>query len=346
MPPTMKKLSIIIPMYNVEPYVEKCIRSLENQDIPQSDYEIICVNDGSPDNCREITETLQQEFSNIVLINQENQGVSMARNNGIDRATAKYLLFIDPDDYVEPNKLASVLGSADSIQSQVHFLGFSLLNEGGSLRKSILNKNIKGITYTGLDAYFISRDGRYDPDRMVAILFKREFLNKNNLRYLPDAPYLEDGELIARILCLAERCTFDGRSFYQRTSRPGSATKSNLYHTSKATNGFILAARNLKKFQASTDLSEAQKEFLNQPICKFVLLAVNSCIGSNTFQRLSAVRNALNKPGLKKCNLNGCNSLYRRYGYLYNISLYLGALALVLFPRIMRIRWILRKGYF
>ena len=331
-------------MYNVAPYVERCIRSLEDQDIPPEDYELISINDGSPDNCGEIVTRLQHEFSNIVLINQENQGVSMARNNGIDRATAKYLLFIDPDDYVEPNKFASVLGSADSIQSQVHLLGYSLLNEGGSLRKSILNKNIKGITYTGLDAYFVSRDGRYDPDRMWAILFKREFLNKNNLRFLSDVPYLEDGELIARILCLAERCTFDGHSFYQRTSRPGSATKSNLYHTSKATNGFILAAGNLKKFQGSTDLSEAQKEFLNQPICKFVLLAVNSCIGTNTFRRLSAVRKALSKPGLKKCNLNGCNAYYRRYGHAYNISIYSGALALVLFPRIMRITSILKKG--
>ena len=92
----MKSLSIIIPIYNVAPYVERCIRSLEDQDIPKDDYEIICINDGSPDNCREIVEQLQQEFSNIILINQENQGVSMARNNGIDLSEGKYLLFVDP----------------------------------------------------------------------------------------------------------------------------------------------------------------------------------------------------------------------------------------------------------
>ena len=79
------QLSIIIPMYNVAPYVERCIRSLEDQDIPRNEYELICINDGSPDNCREIVEQLQLEFSNIVLINQINQGVSVARNNGIDK---------------------------------------------------------------------------------------------------------------------------------------------------------------------------------------------------------------------------------------------------------------------
>ena len=79
----MKRLSIIIPMYNVASYVERCIRSLENQDIPKEDYELICINDGSPDNCKEIIVRLQKEFSNIILIDQENQGVSRARNNGV-----------------------------------------------------------------------------------------------------------------------------------------------------------------------------------------------------------------------------------------------------------------------
>lgn len=60
------RLSIIIPAYKVADYIEKCIRSLEEQDIPKSDYEIIVTNDGSPDNCREIVEKLQEEFSNII----------------------------------------------------------------------------------------------------------------------------------------------------------------------------------------------------------------------------------------------------------------------------------------
>ena len=80
------QLSIILPIYNVAPYVEKCIRSLEDQDIPKDTYEIICVNDGSPDNSQQIVEKLQQEFSNIILINQKNQGVSVARNVGIEKA--------------------------------------------------------------------------------------------------------------------------------------------------------------------------------------------------------------------------------------------------------------------
>lgn len=87
----MKRLSIIIPMYNVENYVERCIMSLENQDISKADYEIICINDGSPDDSRGVIVRLQEKFSNIVLIDQENRGVSNARNNGINAARGNTL---------------------------------------------------------------------------------------------------------------------------------------------------------------------------------------------------------------------------------------------------------------
>jgi len=343
----MKHLSIVIPMYNVAPYVERCIRSLENQDIPKDDYEIICINDGSPDNCREIVESLQIEFPNIILINQENQGVSRARNNGIDNAKGKYLLFIDPDDYVDSNTFERVLSNADNNQIQVSFLGFTFLKINGNIHKKVLNENISSKVYNGFEAYYLARgDGRTDPDRMWAVLFERKFMIDNNLRFLPEVAYLEDGELIARIMCHAERCTFDGHSFYQRTSRPGSATKSDLFHTPKATNGFIRSAKNLKDFQASNNLTKIQKEFLNQPICKFVLLALNSCTGSSTIKRLRALRITLNKLGFKKCNLKGCDPSYQIQGYFYNISIYLGAIAVVWVERIMYYKWNLRKKYF
>src|SRR5690606_24149359 len=97
---SMLRLSIIIPMYNVEPYIERCLSSLQDQDIPMEEYEIICINDGSPDNSREVVIRFQRQNKNIILIDQSNQGVSKARNNGINVARGKYLLFVDPDDYI------------------------------------------------------------------------------------------------------------------------------------------------------------------------------------------------------------------------------------------------------
>lgn len=309
-------------MYNVAPYVERCIRSLEDQDIPKKDYELICINDGSPDNCREIVEGLQQEFTNIVLINQENQGVSRARNNGIDKAKGKYLMMIDPDDYILPDTLKIVLDKAEKNNAQVSFLGFRFLNEDGSIRIDILNEKEAEKVYKGIDAYFLARgDGRTDPDRMWAVLYETAFMNANKLRYLPDVPYLEDGELIARIMCLAERCIFDERLFYFRTTRPGSATNSSLFHSEKATNGFIKAAINLKRFQEEQTLSVKKKEFLNQPICKFTLLVLMGQMQS--LSKFKEAKKKLNISGLRKCSIRGCNNYYLAEGFLYNISPYL-----------------------
>ena len=80
------KLSIILPVYNVAEYVERCIRSLENQDIAKSEYELIAVNDGSTDQSVQVIEKLQKEFSNINLVHKKNGGLSSARNYGIKHA--------------------------------------------------------------------------------------------------------------------------------------------------------------------------------------------------------------------------------------------------------------------
>lgn len=317
----MKSLSIIIPMYKVEEYVERCIRSLEDQDIPRNDYEIICINDGSPDNCREVILRLQKEFKNIILIDKENQGVSRARNDGIDTAIGKNLLFIDPDDYIETNSLGRILNTADEYKAEVSFLGFTFLNEDGTVRTQIFSGDYQFEIYNGLEAYVLSRgDGRTDPDRMWAVLFDREFIDKNNLRYLPDVPFLEDGEFIARILCLAKRCVFDGKSFYMRTTRPGSATNSNLFHTEKATVGFLLAADNLKRFKLEQNLTDNQREFLNQPIVKYTILALSSLSRKNIAQKRKSINSFIKENNLDGLRLDGCHQPYLFYGKLFNIS--------------------------
>lgn len=320
----MKRLSVIIPMYNVEEYVEKCIRSLEDQDIPTNEYEIICINDGSPDNCRGIVLGLQEEFDNIILIDKKNQGVSLARNDGIDKASGNYILFIDPDDYVEVNSLKRVLQTAVENKAQVSFLGFTILSEKGTIKEQVVYENWYSQVFNGTEAYFISRgDGSTDPDRMWAVLFLRSFINKNNLRYLPDVPFLEDGEFIARILCLAKRCIFDREPFYLRTTRSGSATNSALFYHEKATIGFLLAADNLKRFKREHYLNDNQRKFINQPIVKFAVLALSSSLRKNMARKRKAIYSFFKKNDLNKLCLDGCHQPYLLYGKLFNFSPYI-----------------------
>ena len=315
----MKRLSIIIPMYNVEPYVERCIRSLEDQDISADQYEIICINDGSPDDSIGVVKKLNKEFDNIILIDQENQGVSRARNNGIDRATGKYMMFIDPDDYVESNKLERVLSLAEKQDIEVCFLGFTFLKIDGSVRNHVTNTFDESIVYPGTEAYLLARgNGRTDPDRMVAVLFSSAFINRYHLRYLQGIPYLEDGEFIARILCLANRCVFDSIPFYQRTTRPGSATNSNLFNSDRAINGFLVAAENLHRFQKSEHLTQDQKKFLNQPIAKFTILAFKSSLNRPFLYSYRSICRKLKSLDLVKLEKNGVVRPYTRFVWFYN----------------------------
>ena len=101
------KLSIIVPIYNVAPYLRKCVDSLLAQDI--SDYEIILVDDGSPDECPQICNQYAERYSNIKVIHQPNAGLSAARNTGIAAATGDYIMFVDSDDYLQPNVLGALM---------------------------------------------------------------------------------------------------------------------------------------------------------------------------------------------------------------------------------------------
>jgi len=122
-------LSIIVPVYNVEKFLRKCVESLEQQDLAQNLYEVILINDGSTDHCREICQELAGQYDNIQVIHQENQGVSTARNKGMDAAKGKYIMFVDPDDYIEPNIVGRVVDVAEKNKTELCFYLSEHFNE-------------------------------------------------------------------------------------------------------------------------------------------------------------------------------------------------------------------------
>ena len=105
----MIQLSIIIPMYNVEKYIHKCIHSVVQNNLKRDDFEIIIVDDESPDNSLSIATEIAKEFDNITIISQKNKGLGGARNTGIQNAKGKYVLFLDSDDFYTPNSLETIL---------------------------------------------------------------------------------------------------------------------------------------------------------------------------------------------------------------------------------------------
>ena len=103
----MIKLSFIVPIYNVEPYLRKCVDSLLAQDY--SDYEIILVDDGSPDGCPKICDEYAAAHKNVRVVHRPNGGLSAARNSGIEVAKGEYICFVDSDDYWEPNVIGRLM---------------------------------------------------------------------------------------------------------------------------------------------------------------------------------------------------------------------------------------------
>ena len=123
----MIKLSFIVPIYNVEPYLRKCVDSLLAQDY--SDYEIILVDDGSPDGCPKICDEYAAAHKNVRVVHRPNGGLSAARNSGIEVAKGEYICFVDSDDYWEPNVLGGLMAQVERENLDVLRFNYQNVNE-------------------------------------------------------------------------------------------------------------------------------------------------------------------------------------------------------------------------
>lgn len=130
-------ISVIIPVYNVENYIEKCLETLINQTYKK--LEIILIDDGSSDNSGNICDKYQKEDSRIKVIHKKNEGASEARNVGIEQATGKYLAFVDADDYIDYTMLEKMYNQIKQDNAQIVFCGYSRINDIGIEKENFLD---------------------------------------------------------------------------------------------------------------------------------------------------------------------------------------------------------------
>lgn len=248
------KLSIVIPVYNVERYIEKCLLSCINQDIQASDYEIIVVNDGTPDNSMTIVENIAKSHCNIKILNQENQGLSVARNNGFEIATGDYVWFVDSDDWIEENCLRRITNElTDNID--ILQLQYRLAYDDSALNKdcyTIIDRCVSGFDQT-------CNGGLPAPAQFC--IYRANFLRDNNLSFVKGI-YHEDSEFKPRAVYLAEKIMSDNivsYNYYQRQS--GSITSS---FSIKRANDIICVCNSLYDF--SQNLPSSIKKFFYSQI--------------------------------------------------------------------------------
>ena len=200
----MTKLSIIIPVYNVEKYIRPCIESIFKQGLNDKDFEVIIVNDGTEDRSMEVIVDIINAHPNIRIIEQENHGLSIARNNGLEIAIGKYILFIDSDDILISNSLSYLLNIALSKRPDLVVADFLKMNDNEIIqRKSIQQKDGVIQERTGNDMLLLPLYSGYSC--VWHTLFKRDFLNKNDIRFIPYI-YYEDTPFTMQCYAKAGKC--------------------------------------------------------------------------------------------------------------------------------------------
>lgn len=208
-------LSIIIPVYSVEAYIEKCLLSCLEQDISYDAYEIIIVNDGSPDNSVVIAENIAKSYNNIKIINQENRGLSGARNTGIRHAQGDYLWFVDSDDWIKENCLHEITTQLYQETPDCLVMGAAnVLNNNAYKRR---NSQIKAKTGVELLKKGVEICATF-------AIWKKSFLKDNKLCFYEGILH-EDIEFSPRAYYLAKKVSYIDDIIYYVYSNPNSITR-------------------------------------------------------------------------------------------------------------------------
>ncbi|MBO5181549.1 MAG: glycosyltransferase [Paraprevotella sp.] len=213
-------LSIIIPAYNVEAFLSKCVNSCMEQDLTQDDYEIILVNDGSSDRTEKIIRDLVVNHSNMLSISQTNQGLSMARNAGMSSAKGEYIMFVDADDWIAPfclSKLKNEISKAD----KPDIVRFKACNTDGvnvyeRMDYCKEDKTVcRGAQVWKSNCYIVCSTFN---------LYKRAFLLEFQLNFMPGV-FHEDCEFTPRAFCAATSVLTLDMLVYYVFQNPNSITR-------------------------------------------------------------------------------------------------------------------------
>lgn len=281
------KFSLILPVYNVEKYLEKCIKSCLIQDISQNEYEIIIVIDGSPDNSISIAKNFAKNNPCIKIIEQENQGLSGARNTGLKSAQGEYIWFIDSDDYIEPCILSNIYKQLKQNDLDCLWIQWRNISENGKIIphydqtiNQISNKIFDGKSFMknvlGIYLYAWS------------FIYRRNFLEDKELTFTTKMFY-EDSDFAFRSLPNIKRIQLYNQNCYYYLSRTNSIV--NTLNSQKIKD---ICHNALTAFSLSKESKELEI-FYQRCYSSFILLAIRGCILGKSPMDLSYIQAILTK---------------------------------------------------
>lgn len=280
----MISLSIIVPIYNVEKYVRSCVESLYHQGLAEDTFEVIIVNDGTEDNSMDVIADIINSHSNFTIINQQNQGLSIARNNGIAAAKGQYILFVDSDDLLVENSLMPILNKALETNVDIAVAEFiETKGEGAEYHQPA----IQYIEETSGKQLFLTDFKNYVWHK----LYKKKFLEENNLRFIP-AIFYEDIPFTHECYLKAGKCLRTNTILYLYRRRPDSITRS-YFNKEKRISSIIAITRTMElkplidnDIQLYDRLQDIAFEYISKFICTVIHCKINRQERNDTIDAL------------------------------------------------------------
>ena len=309
----MIRLSFIVPVYNVEAYLEKCVNSLQHQHLSKNEYEIILIDDGSKDVSGIICDQLASDNRNITVIHQSNKGLSEARNAGMKVARGRYILFVDSDDYLEENVLPELLTKME--EKDLDILRFQV-------RRVSENEDPSSplFEFASANNREIVTGKRYLQDYMGyacyvwQFLFRSSFLLENSLWFKPGIIF-EDTEWTPRVLALAKRVSSINLLVYDYLVREGSITRGSV---EKRTNGQLLLVSEMKK-----QLNTVEEKNWHQGMIAHLVVTIITTAATSLYFKRKEILSQLKVMDVFPLSNYHSNKKGRRKIILANLSPYL-----------------------
>jgi len=301
------KLTIILSVYNKKPYLRRAFDALLDQKgVNGDDYEVLVVNDGSSDGSALIIDEFVRGDDRVRVLTQENQGLSMARNNGVEAARGEYVWFVDADDTIS-KKAVSLISGATHTEPDV--IPIYAKTEGVDRVRNIVDRNAK----TGRD---ILLGGRWEPCGVFNV-FKRSFLQDNSLSFIPGI-YHEDDEFTPRVLYSAQSIKVVPEVLYTVYRDPDSITQ---VPRPKRAFDYLIVAESLSRFieaKGEKDTGIGMAIYTHAALCinnGLYVISQNSCEEQRSFNRAFSEK----RTTMLECLSKASQSKYRLEGMLFKL---------------------------
>lgn len=213
-------ITLVLPVYNVEEYLDKCLSTIFNQTF--KDFELIIVNDGATDNSDKIIKSYINKFSNIIYLEQKNQGQSVARNNAIKKASGEYIIFIDSDDFLDLTMLEKMYNLAITNESDAVICGHKELYEKSKRIVDVKLPIIPSKIYDGIEVANLMLECKIMGVTWNKLL-KTELVKKTPIYFEPGR-YTQDWYPMFKIISNCKKISFVNETLYTYIIRDGSTT--------------------------------------------------------------------------------------------------------------------------